>query len=277
MVPATNRSEAAPLAAGRTPERTDPEAGLTARGPTSAPAIVFLHGTRLSRMVWTPQLDALSDDYHVIALDLPGHGERAAESFSLDRAVDVVAAAIRDRAAGGRAIVVGLSLGGYVAMALAASHPEVVRGLVIAGASAEPVGVRVIAYRALASALARLDRPGRDRYSRWFFRARYPAAIAEPIVAGGFWSAGGGIALRTLFGERFVPRLAAYSGRVLILNGEYDLLFRLSAPTFAMGARDARRVVLAGALHLSNLDRPSAFNRAVREFARSLGDPEAGE
>ena len=187
-----------------------------------------------------------------------------------------MAEAIRDRASGGQAVVVGLSLGGYVAMTLAARHPELVRGLVLAGASAEPVGPRVLAYRALAVAMARIDHPRLDRLSGWFFRARYPAAIAEPIVAGGFWSAGGAVALRTLFDERFVPRLATYPGPTLILNGEFDLLFRLSAPTFAAGARNARRVVLAGALHLSNLDRPRAFSLAVREFARSAG-PGEGE
>jgi pimeloyl-ACP methyl ester carboxylesterase len=202
-------------------------------------------------------------------LDLPGHGDRASERFRLDDAVSIVAAGISDNAAGARAIVVGLSLGGYVAMTLAARHPELVRGLVIAGASAEPAGPRVLAYRALAAVMARIDNPVLDRLSGRFFRMRYPAAIAEPIVAGGFWSAGGAVALQTLFDQRFVPRLAAYPGPTLILNGEYDLLFRLSARTFSSAARDARRVVLAGALHLSNLDRPGAFSLAVREFARS--------
>ncbi len=245
------------------------QVGLTATGRLDAPAIVFLHGTRLSRAVWSPQLEALGDEFLAIALDLPGHGERASERFSLDGAVEIVAGAIRDAAAGKRAVVVGLSLGGYVAMALAARHPELVRGLVIAGASAEPVGVRLLAYRALAAALARFDSPRVDRLNGWFFRIRYPAAIAEPIVAGGFWSGGGAIALRTLFHERFIPRLAAYPGPTLILNGEFDLLFRLSAARFATAATDARRVVLAGALHLSNLDRPGAFSLAVRTFATS--------
>jgi len=247
------------------------EVGVTATGQLDAPAIVFLHGTRLSRAVWTPQFDALGNEFRAIALDLPGHGERATEPFSLDGAVEVVAAAIRDGAAGGRAVVVGLSLGGYVAMTLAARHPELVRGLVIAGASAEPVGVRLLAYRALAATLAQFDGPLLDRLNGWFFRTRYPAALAEPIVAGGFWSGGGAVALRTLFNQRFVPRLAAYPGPTLILNGEFDLLFRLSAPTFATAARDARRILLAGALHLSNLDRPAAFSLAVRDFARSAG------
>ena len=111
---------------------------ITAMGSPDAPAIVFVHGTRLSRHAWTSQLETLSDEFRTIALDLPGHGARSGEPFSLEAAAAVLAITIRDNAVGGRAVVVGLSLGGYVAMTLAASRPELVRGLVIAGASAEP-------------------------------------------------------------------------------------------------------------------------------------------
>jgi pimeloyl-ACP methyl ester carboxylesterase len=245
---------------------------ITAVGPATAPAIVFVHGTRLTRAAWPAQLDDLGDQFRAIALDLPGHGARADQAFTLDGAADAVASVIREQAEGGRAVVVGLSLGGYVAMALAAREPERVRGLVLAGATAEPVGVRSLPYRILAMLLDRFDGPALVRLNTWFFRTRYPASIAEPIVAGGFWSKGGARAVRTLFGERFAPRLAAYPGPTLILNGEWDLLFRLSAGSFAAAARDARRARLAGAIHLSNLDRPAAFNDAVRRFARSLGD-----
>ncbi|HEX5147617.1 MAG TPA: alpha/beta fold hydrolase [Candidatus Limnocylindrales bacterium] len=248
------------------------DATITAVGRATAPAIVFLHGTRLTRSSWTAQLDALGGEFRAIAVDLPGHGSRAGERFTLDGAVDAVAVAIREQAAGGRAVVVGLSLGGYVAMALAAREPGSVRGLVLAGATAEPIGVRSIPYRALAMILERFDGPALVRLNTWFFRARYPPFIAEPIVAGGFWSAGGARAVRALLGQRFAPRLAAYPGPTLILNGDWDLLFRLSAGTFAAAARDARRVRLAGALHLSNLDRPAHFSEAVRRFARRLGD-----
>lgn len=244
---------------------------ITAVGPPGAPAIVFLHGTRLTRAAWVAQLEGLGGEFRAIAVDLPGHGARADQPFTLDGAADIVAATIREQAADGRAVVVGLSLGGYVAMVLAAREPERVRGLVLAGATAEPVGVRSLAYRALAVAMDRLDGPELERLNAWFFLTRYPRSIAEPIVAAGFWSKGGAQALRTLFGQRFVPRLAAYPGPTLILNGEWDLLFRLSAGTFAAAARDARRVRLGGALHLTNLDRPAAFNEAVRRFARSLG------
>jgi pimeloyl-ACP methyl ester carboxylesterase len=243
---------------------------ITVVGPLGAPAIVFVHGTRLTRSAWVAQLDGLGGEFRAIAVDLPAHGTRADEAFTLERAADLVADTIRDHASGGRAVVVGLSLGGYVAMALGARQPERVRGLVLAGATAEPVGVRSLAYRALAVALDFFDGPGLVRLNTWFFRIRYPAAIAEPIVAGGFWSKGGAASLRELLGQRFLPRLAAYAGPTLILNGQWDVLFRLSAGTFAHAAADARRVQLAGALHLSNLDKPRAFNEAVRRFARSV-------
>ena len=77
-----------------------------------------------------------------------------------------IADLIEREAHDGRAIVVGLSLGGYVAMAVAASSPERVAGLVISGATAEPIGARALAYRALALAYRRLPDSLLDLVSR---------------------------------------------------------------------------------------------------------------
>ncbi len=130
---------------------------MLAAGPADAPAIVFVHGTRVCRTIWTPQIEALGGEFHAIAIDLPAHGRRATEPFSLVAAGDAIAATIREEAAGGRAIVVGLSLGGYVAMDLAARHPDLVRGLVICGATAEPTWIRALPYLAVARLLASVD------------------------------------------------------------------------------------------------------------------------
>ncbi|MEO8438146.1 MAG: alpha/beta fold hydrolase, partial [Chloroflexota bacterium] len=222
---------------------TTPPVGPLLAGPPDAPPIVFVHGTRLTGSMWAAQQVALADTFRTIAIDLPGHGTRADERFTLDAATEVVAAAI-DEHAGGRAVVVGLSLGGYVAMALAARHPERVRGLVLSGATAEPVGLRMLPYLALARAMEGIDDARLDRLNTWFFRSRFPPAIADPIIAGGFWSRGGAVALRAIAHERFVPRLAAYPGPSLLINGGLDLPFRLFAPTFAAAAHDARRVRL---------------------------------
>jgi pimeloyl-ACP methyl ester carboxylesterase len=215
---------------------------------------------------------ALADEFCVVSIDLPGHGVLVDEPFELEAAADHVGDVIAT-ALGRPAVVVGLSLGGYVAMALAARRPELVRGLVLSGATAEPIGLRAVPYRALAWALIRFDGARLDALNARFFRARFVPGIAEPILAGGFWSRGGAGALRALVGERFAARLAAYPGPTLIINGEYDLLFRFATGTFARAARDARRVRLRGATHLANLDRPEAFSEAVRRFVRSLAKP----
>jgi pimeloyl-ACP methyl ester carboxylesterase len=247
-------------------------------GPGDGQPIIFVHGTRLTRTMWRPQMDDLRDTYRVVAIDLPGHGRLADRRFTVAGAADALADAI-ETAGGGHAVVVGLSLGGYVAMDLAARHPELVRGLVLSGATAEPVGALATPYRTLAWAMDRFDGPALDALNAWFFRTRFPPAVAGPIIAGGFWSTAGAQALRAIVGERFQPRLAGYPGPTLILNGEWDALFRLGARGFARAAQDARRVRLRGATHLANLDRPGAFNLAVRRFMESLPalDPAPGE
>jgi pimeloyl-ACP methyl ester carboxylesterase len=238
--------------------------------------IVFLHGTRLTAAMWAPQVVALSDEFECLALDLPGHGTRSAERFSLTGAAESLANEIATRGGGGRAIVVGWSLGGYVAMELAARFPERVSGLVLAGATADPTGPWIVPYNALAVALRVTPVPWLDTLHAWFFRRRYPPAIGEPILAAGFDYRAGSQAVRTVIGERFRPRLARYPGRTLIINGESDLLFRLAERSFAAVATDARRVLIRGAGHRTNLDQPEAFTAAVRAFAAVPPPPPAG-
>jgi pimeloyl-ACP methyl ester carboxylesterase len=155
-------------------------------------------------------------------------------------------------------------------MDVAARWPDRVRGLVISGATAEPIGPRSLAFRGLALVFDRTPPAALDRVNRAFIAWRFPPAIADPILAAGFSFAGGVAALHALVGERFRPRLAAYPGPSLILNGEYDLFFRPTERAFAAVAADPRRVILRGATHLANLDRPVQFSAAIRRFARSL-------
>ena len=103
--------------------------------------LVLVHGTRVSRTQWDlPAYRDLSADFDVLCPDLPGHGRRAGERFTTDAAVAAIAATAeagdRDRAA--PVVLVGHSLGGYMAMAYAARHPHRLAGLVLIGASAVP-------------------------------------------------------------------------------------------------------------------------------------------
>ena len=238
-------------------------------GSPDGPRIVFVQGSRISRSSWRPVMQQLAATCRMAAPDLPGHGELGDLPFTMDRALDVVDGAV-EAVGGAPVVLVGLSLGGYVATAYAASHPDRVRGLVLAGATAEPTGPAASAFRLYAWVLAKAPQRPLDALNTWFFRRRYPADIAEPIVAGGYWSGGGAAAVRLLTGVRFRDLLVAYGGPILAINGEYDLVFRLGARSYLRGLPNVTRRTLARATHLSPLDRPDAFADAVQRFVERL-------
>lgn len=242
----------------------------TTVGPTDAPLVVFVHGSRLTRVSWAPVVSRLADSHRCVTVDLPGHGALADRPFSLDAAADAVDAAILD-AGGGPAVLVGLSLGGYVAMAAAARAPERVRALVLAGATAEPSGPTRAAFRAFAWALESLPERRLDAFNSWLFRRRYPPAIAEPIIAAGDWSQGGAAAVRMLTTARFRDRLRAYGGPILVINGGLDMIFRLGERSFVRDIPNVSRRVFPRSTHLTPLDDPDAFASSVRTFVARLG------
>lgn len=238
-------------------------------GPPGAPVIVFVHGSRITKSSWRAVTARLADRYRCVCPDLPGHGALADRRFTLDSAADVVDAALAAEG-GERAVLVGLSLGGYVAMAAAARSPERVRGLVLAGSTAEPSGPAATAFRLFAWALGVAPKRPFDALNTWFFRHRYPAEIAEPIVAAGYWSRGGATAVRTLPRSRFRERLLAYGGPILVVNGDLDFVFRLGERSFLRGVPNVSRRYLRWTTHLSPLDRPDEFAAAVRDFVERL-------
>jgi pimeloyl-ACP methyl ester carboxylesterase len=252
--------------AGDTPVPVVPVAQpWTALGPRDAPAIVFIHGTRLSRSQWLPQLRRLAGRYRCIAVDLPGHGVLAGQPFTIRDAIATVVAAIEAETPDGRATLVGLSLGGYVAIETAEARPDRVTCLVLAGCSAEPVGPVTMPFRSFAWLMEHLSPRALRVLNHAFFRTRYRRAISEPIIEGGFWSAGGSQALRIIIGRHYVERLGRLWTPVTIVNGALDPIFGPGGDPWASAARRGRSVIVPWALHLSNLDRPSTFSRLVAE------------
>jgi pimeloyl-ACP methyl ester carboxylesterase len=272
----TPRADPAPRALARSADLADQATApgavppWTATGPAEAPAIVFIHGTRLARTYWTPQVRRLSSEFRCIALDLPAHGARAAEPFTFERATAAVAAAIDAEARDGRALLVGVSLGGYVAIDTAEQYPDRVAGLVLAGCSAEPVGPTAGLMRLLALILERTP----DRLLRAanvaYFRARYRRALTDALVAGGFWSAGGAQALRVLIGRRYLERLGRLWTPVLIINGTLDAVYAPGTDLWAATCRRGQAAVIPWAGHLASLDRPRTFSGHLATFARTL-------
>lgn len=238
-------------------------------GAEKSHSIVFLHGMRVTRRMWQPQMEALAKEFRLIALDLPGHGSLRGEPFGLDRAVEQVAQVVDD-AGNGRALFVGLSLGGYVAIEFGARYPDKAAGLVIASASVEPRGWYNLPYKLVLAAMAHLPEKWLSQLNRALFRAVYGKQRAQPLIAPGFFMRGGAAGIRDVMSREFGSKLAAYPGPALLLNGARDLGFRMHEKRFLSLARRGRLEVIPKAFHIANIDQPELFSDAVRRFARSL-------
>ena len=103
-------------------------------GPVDATAILFLHGLGLSHAMWQPQFELLADQYHCLAPDLPECGNSATLGpFSLEDASKRVVEVIRERVPDRTAHIVGLSIGGAVAIQMLRDEPQVLDHLLISG------------------------------------------------------------------------------------------------------------------------------------------------
>lgn len=255
-----------------TPEAATTEGASTywtVEGPADAPPIVFVHGAMMGRSVWRPQIDALSERYRCISVDLPGHGAQRAEPFTLERAVGTVIRAI-DTEAGGRAIVVGLSLGGYTSVLVAGQHPERVRALIVAGMTREPVGVNRLAFQLYGWFLRLTPERAVSRVALAWFRQRYGREKGTAITAGGHFAKGGGNAVLGLAKGAYREPLKSYGGPILVINGELDLVFRIGQDRFLKGVEKVTRHMIRRAGHLSNVDQPEVFTGLVEDFIGSL-------
>jgi len=102
--------------------------------------------------MWQPQIERLSDAFHCLAPDLPEHGKSTDIGLlTLENTSRVVAGLIREHTPHGRAHVVGLSLGGSVALGLLRDVPEVVDHLMVSGTAAR--------FSPLIAALSKLGKP----------------------------------------------------------------------------------------------------------------------
>jgi pimeloyl-ACP methyl ester carboxylesterase len=247
----------------------------------AGPAIVLVHGHPFNRRMWGPQLASLSDRFRVIAPDLPGYG--ASPSYGSHVTMRELAAAVLellDTLAVDHATVVGLSMGGLVAMELALAHPERVDGLVLAATTAAPTDPEETRTRRAVA--ADIEEHGMltttlDMASRLFG----PTARSNPTLVLEVLTmmlttrpAGAAAALRgraerpdytTLLPELRVP--------ALVIAGDQDPYAPEPVVRQLVAALPDPDVVrLRGAGHLPNLEAPERFDAALRAFvARSPG------
>ena len=230
--------------------------------------VVMVHGSQLSRAQWWRYRMLLGPDVDLVLPDLPAHGERRGETFTWERALDVIGEAVDGGDPADPVVLVGHSLGGYLALAWASEHPTRLAGLGLLGASAVPTGPGALLYRALARVEHRL---GVDRMSRALdreFDAMLPPEFAAVVKEAGYGFDGIPAAWAGVMSRCRPEMLAEVTAPVLLLNGQLDQL-RVDARRFARAARSARwvRVVtVRRGLHVFPLTHPHEVTAALWEL-----------
>lgn len=220
----------------------------------------MLHGMRVTSTMWDPLRAALPGRV-TRAPDLPGHGTALEPTFTVESATRCAAEAVER--VGGRAVLVGHSLGGFIAIATAARHPEAVAGVVAIGCSSSPRGLGLLAYRGYGALLARdPDRAG--RVSDRGFRSQLPSAEYRALAAGGFSCDVAPAVVAQLGRADPVAELASYPGPVWLLNGSLDQ-FRRDEQAFLDACQDGRLTVWPRLTHVSILGRTARLARFVED------------
>jgi len=107
-------------------------------GPEGAPCVVFVHGAGMAGWMWKKQMD-IAGSWRSMAVDLPDHGlDRGTPFPGIEPVADELATLISERCPGGRAHLVGHSLGAKIVLETLARHPACVTSAVISSALVRP-------------------------------------------------------------------------------------------------------------------------------------------
>lgn len=249
----------------------------------AGPVVVLLHGFPLNRSMWDNQVQALSGSYRVIAPDLRGHGESPAPDgvYQMESMADDVVELLDGLGIEDQVALGGLSMGGYVALALTLKYPKRVRGLMLLDTraeadSAEAAEGREESAKAIHEAgtassvvegmVAKLFAESTLKENRGLVETFRSLMLETP--AAGVIGALRGMAVRPdqtgRLGEIKVPSL--------VVVGEHDVI---TPPEGARRMADAlpssQFEIVPGAGHLSPCENPEAVNAAILKFLSGLG------
>lgn len=222
--------------------------------------VVLVHGIRTSATMWRAQLEYLTERGNpVTAVDLPGHGTRMTEVFTIDSAFETIDAAVRDAAARGPVLLVGHSMGGLLSIEYAGAEDRPpVAGFIAASCTAIPRGVGLATYRLLARGFDRL--PGRgQRLADLVLDRTLPPETRLDFGAGGYAYDAQDVALRSLSVLDLLAALHRIEVPLWFVNGQYDQL-RVNERLFTRVAQHAELIVIPRTSHLVTAMRPRVFN-----------------
>lgn len=249
----------------------------------SGPAVVLLHGIASSIYTWKDVMPALTRERDVVALDLPGFGQ-SDQPPDLDAArYPAVILGLMDRLGLPKAALVGNSMGGAAAVAMAATRPERVSALVLLDSAGfnlapgqRPFILRLLAAGPIAPVLERL--PVRRPLLRMGLRQVFhdPALVTAerfneylvPLIRPGAMASMRSLLLpRSREASQFPDLLTRVRAPALVIWGREDRWVPVEqADRFLASIPGSRKVVLEGCGHLPQEERPADVLRLLRDF-----------
>lgn len=233
--------------------------------------LLFIHAFPLNSTMWEAQIQAFAPHMRVIAPDLPGFGPSILGSGdkSIDRYADTIAALLDDLGIE-RANVIGLSMGGYTALALVRRHPQRVSALVLADTKAPADTEDARAKRTENAQIVQTHGQDAlsDRMLATLLSPDAPDSLSESVRSMVRANSREGLtaALKALANRAdATPLLGQIHVPTAIIVGEHDTVTPLSdAQALHQGIANSTLTVIPNAAHLSNLEAPEAFNAALR-------------
>lgn len=238
-------------------------------------AIVFLHGVGSDKAVWDEQLTHFGGRrFRAVALDYPGYGESDLPSSEPDRAqIATYIFAALDELKVTTAHVVGLSMGGVVALEMWRQQPARLRSLVLADTFAKHTDADAILQRSLdgmtrlgmrAFAEGRVDFVLQPQAAPEL-KMRVVENMARIDTRSYTWAS------RAVWTADYRADLPRINTPALVVVGEHDTLTPITlSEELRDGIRGARLRIIPAAGHLVNLDNPATFNDALAEFFQTV-------
>ena len=234
----------------------------------SGPAVLLSHGYSATSQMWQSQVEALKSRYRVITWDMRGHGQSDSPGeqalYSEAASVDDMVAILRTCGVE-RAVIGGLSLGGYTSLAFNVKYPQHVRALMLFDTGP---GYRNPKAREGWNATAEERAKALERDGLAALGQGAEVRIATHRSAAGLARAARGMLAQV--DSRIIESLEHVAVPTLVLVGANDEPFLAATDYMGNKIPGAAKVVLRGAGHASNIDQPAAFNAAVLEFLDAL-------
>ncbi len=233
------------------------------------PPVLLTHGYSASSHMWAGQVAPFSERYKLITWDMRGHGRSDyPEDQTAYSEVATVAdmAAILDAVGAEKAVIGGLSLGGYMSLAFHLAHPERTAALLIIDTGP---GYRSDEPRAgwNATAIKRAERFEKDGLPPPGVGGAETRAAPHRNAIGLAKAARG---MLTQHDARVINSLPGIRVPALVLAGADDRPFLAATDYMAAKIPGARKVIVPAAGHAANIDQPAAFNTAVLDFLNEL-------